>query len=103
MYDINDNIILQGVLAACNNNCKGVDPNSIIGAGVAAVAATGIAASSLLNIAGIFTIGTLAGAGSMVLDRSGSGGCSPTQCRVRGRCVNLLIRGGRPICPGRFG
>ena len=53
--------IYQGEWAACNNNCKGVDPNSIIGAGVAAVAATGIAASSLMNIAGIFTIGTLAG------------------------------------------
>ena len=34
--------------ATCANNCRGVDPNSIIGGGVAAVALTGIAGQSLL-------------------------------------------------------
>ena len=33
--------IPQGSLTTCSNNCRGVDPNSVIGAGVAAVALTG--------------------------------------------------------------
>ena len=37
-----------GFRATCANNCRGVDPNSIIGGGVAAVALTGIAGQSLL-------------------------------------------------------
>ena len=38
----------NGFRATCANNCRGVDPNSIIGGGVAAVALTGIAGQGLL-------------------------------------------------------
>ena len=38
----------QGKRAVCNNNCKGVDPNSIIGAGVAAAAVTGLVGTGFL-------------------------------------------------------
>ena len=45
------------VQAPCANNCRGVDPNSIIGGGAAAVVASGLAAQFLgpagLGAAGI--------------------------------------------------
>lgn len=86
----------NGFFAPCNNNCKGVDPNSIIGAGVAAVTATGIAVTALAGPAFGFGIGGLAGAGGAMLTRAQ---CSPRQCNIGGRCVDLVINNGRAQCP----
>ena len=48
---------VQGVQAPCANNCRGVDPNSIIGGGAAVLATSGFAAQFLapagLGVAGI--------------------------------------------------
>ena len=41
--------MIQGDFAMCDNNCKGVNPNAIIGAWLAAVSVAGIAASSILG------------------------------------------------------
>ena len=70
----------QGFFGACNNNCKGVDPNSIIGAGVAAAAASGIAVTSLFGPALGLGVGGLAGAGGAMVLRTQ---CAPSQCYVR--------------------
>ena len=44
------------VQAPCANNCRGVDPNSIIGGGAAAVVASGLAAQ-FLGPAGLGAVG----------------------------------------------
>ena len=76
---VSANFILQGRLTTCANNCRGVDPNSIIGAGVAAAFIGGIAAPALLPLF-VGAGGIAAGAGgSMLLQTS----CpSRRQCRV---------------------
>ena len=71
---------LQGFFANCNNNCKGVDPNSIIGAGVAPAALSGLAVTGFLGPALGLGFGGLAGAGGAMALRTQ---CSPTQCYVR--------------------
>ena len=38
--------LLQGKFATCSNNCRGVDPNSIIGAGVAPAVLGGLAVNN---------------------------------------------------------
>ena len=35
-------------MAVCNNNCRGVDPNTIVGAGAAVVALSSVAATGFL-------------------------------------------------------
>ena len=51
----------QGKYSICDNNCKGVNPNAIIGAGVAAVGIVGIAAQSLVGPAAGLGVGGVAG------------------------------------------
>ena len=90
-------------MAACNNNCRGVDPNDIVGAGAAVLSTFALAGVApvvgqglLLGVAG------LAGAGSAGMFRQQ---CANNQCRNRrGQCVNFLINPAnpnRPICPLR--
>ena len=57
----------QGKQAACANNCKGVDPNSIIGGGVAAVALSGIAATGAFGP--VLGLGVVGAAGKSVTSR----------------------------------
>ena len=76
----------QGKVATCHNNCKGVDPSAIIGAGVAAVVATGIAGQAALPVAGAIGVGGLGAAGALGM-REAMGmleqtRCAPTQCLV---------------------
>ena len=92
-------------MTACNNNCRGVDPNDIVGAGAAVVAASALAAvASLVGPGLLLGVGGLAGAGGASMLRTG-GQCAPTQCRNRrGQCVNFLINPAnpnRPFCPLR--
>ena len=47
---LTDGTTQYGKIATCHNNCKGVDPSAIIGAGVAAVVATGVAAQAVLPV-----------------------------------------------------
>ena len=60
--------------ANCANNCIGVDPNAIIGAGVAAVTASGILATELvvpiLGGMGALGVAGALGAGSMMTAQS---------------------------------
>ena len=68
-------------LANCANNCRGVDPNAIIGAGVAAVTATGLGAVGLLGPAlGIGGVGLVGAAGGAIATRMAT--CQPPLCRV---------------------
>ena len=57
---------MQDDEAMCPNNCVGVDPNSIIGGGVAAVALSGLAGQALLGPAlGVGGISLVGGAAAM--------------------------------------
>ena len=58
----------QGKYAVCDNNCKGVNPNAIIGAGVAAVGIIGISAQAIAGPAAGIGLGGLAGRYIRVLD-----------------------------------
>ena len=68
-------------MANCAANCPGVDPNSIIGGGVAAVALSGLAGQALLapalGVGGIAVAG-VGGAAAMGMLNCGGG----TPCRV---------------------
>ena len=79
-------VVKYGEIATCHNNCKGVDPSAIIGAGVAAVVATGVAAQAVLPVIGALGIGGLGavggGAAAMELMRQAPQQCQPGQCRV---------------------
>ena len=76
---------LQGLLANCANNCPGVDPNSIIGGGVAAVAITATAGQAFLGPAlGLGALG-VAGAGGAAAAMGMFSQCPRSRpCRVRG-------------------
>ena len=74
------------ITATCHNNCKGVDPSAIIGAGVAAVVATGIAAQAVLPaIGGAVGLGGVGAVGfmEMLRQQQQQQQCTQTQCRVR--------------------
>ena len=45
----------------CYNNCKGVNPNAIIGAGGAAVGVVPIAGQTIANVAGGLGVGAIGG------------------------------------------
>ena len=60
-------------MATCNNNCKGVDPSSIIGAGIAAVVATGLAGQAAVPAAATGAValgggGAVAAGGMAIMD-----------------------------------
>ena len=75
---------LQGQLANCAANCPGVDPNSIIGGGVAAVAITATAGQAFLGPAlGLGALG-VAGAGGNGWMGMFSQCPRSRPCRVRG-------------------
>ena len=80
-------MVKYGEIATCHNNCHGVDPSAIIGAGVAAVVAGGVAAQAVLPAIGAGVAG-LGGAGAvglmgMLRQQQPPQSCSQTQCRVR--------------------
>ena len=77
-------MLYQGFKATCHNNCKGVEPSSIIGAGVAAVVATGIAGQAALPVAGAVGLGGLGavGGGAALMQMVRQTRCAPTQCSV---------------------
>ena len=80
-------MLYQGFKATCHNNCKGVEPSSIIGAGVAAVVATGIAGQAALPVAGAVGVGGLGAAGALGMREAveimmGPPRCSNLQCVV---------------------
>ena len=79
-----DGTTQYGKIATCHNNCKGVDPSAIIGAGVAAVVATGVAAQAVLPaIGGAVGLGGVGAVGFMEMLRQQQQQCTQTQCRVR--------------------
>ena len=52
-------ILIKGTYTPCDNNCKGVDPNTIIGGGIAAAGIIGISASSLAGPAAGLGVGAV--------------------------------------------
>ena len=66
----------------CANNCRGVDPNAIIGGGVAAAAATAVAGSALvspaLGVGGLGAAAAVGGAMTMMMMPP----CQAPLCRV---------------------
>ena len=72
-------MVKYGEIATCHNNCHGVDPSAIIGAGVAAVVAGGVAAQAVLPAIGAGAVGLM----GMLRQQQPPQSCSQTQCRVR--------------------
>jgi len=86
--------------ANCANNCRGVDPNAIIGAGVAAVTAGALGAVGLLAPAlGIGGIGMAGAAGGAIATRMAT--CQAPLCRAGNQCCRLVAVRGRIQCPSR--
>ena len=96
----------------CANNCKGVEPNSVVVGGSAVLAAAAVGGIS--SLAMVFGIGTLALAGGGTV---ANGLCPIWSCnvsklcvslkssphgslfQVRGRCCRFLSVRGRLRCP----
>ena len=78
--------IKYGNIATCHNNCKGVEPSSIIGAGVAAVVASGVAGQAALPVAGAVGVGGLGAAGALGMREAVEMMMGPPQCSSR-QCV----------------
>ena len=75
-------VVKYGEIATCHNNCKGVDPSAIIGAGVAAVTLTALSGTSVLPaIGGAVGLGGVGAVGFMEMLRQQQQ-CMQTQCRV---------------------
>ena len=80
----------EGETGVCANNCKGVNPNSIIIGGFATVAVAGVAAQSTLQAAvlGVGGLGAAAGIGAMGLVQQ----CPNTRpCRVSRRKKRRIL------------
>ena len=93
-----DGTTQYGKIATCHNDCKGVDPSAIIGAGVAAVVATGIAAQAVLPaIGGAVGLGGVGAVGfmEMLRQQQQQQQCTRTQCRVR---YKLLLSSSKSKC-----
>ena len=74
-------------MATCNNNCKGVDPSSIIGAGIAAVVATGLAGQAAVPAAATGAValgggGAVAAGGMAIMDMMTRTQCLSNECQV---------------------
>ena len=61
--------IHQGNFARCDNNCAGVDPNAIIGGGVAAAGIIGISAQTIAGPAAGLGLGGFAGSYFLIFGR----------------------------------
>ena len=93
-------------MAACANDCPGVDPNAVVVGGEAALLSLAVAASvgpDLLGPvlgAGVGLAGL--GLGGVAMNRRpGLAACPAGQCRARfsRRCCNLLVNNGQQVCP----
>ncbi len=93
----------------CANNCPGVDPNSVVVGGEAALLS--VAASASIAVAGPNLVGPVLGAGSIMamlglgniamVGNTRMGSCPQGQCRARltGRCCLLVTFRGQRVCP----
>ena len=80
-YNLNRCYDNRGNLANCANNCKGVDPNAIIGGGVAAATAVVVGGVGLLGpVLGIGGIGAAGVAGGALMTRMAT--CRSPLCQV---------------------
>ena len=93
-------------LAACANNCRGVDPNAVVVGGTAALLSLATAAASLgpdlLGSAlGAGSLVALLGVGSMAMNATRSNSCPPPRCRsgLNQRCCLPTLVNGRRVCP----
>ena len=68
---------LQGYLGTCANNCRGVDPNSVIIGGGAVLAASAVGGLSFFGLAPALGLGAVAAA---------AGGMALTQCPASRPC-----------------
>jgi hypothetical protein len=93
-----------GNAAACANDCPGMDPNSVVVGGEAAVlslaVATAAAGPELLGPV-LWTGVSLAGLGLGGYAMSRGRTCPPNQCRAQQsqRCCNLVVNRGQRLCP----
>ena len=69
-----------GQIVVCANNCRGVDPNSVVVGGTALLAATTTSAVGVLAPAIPIGLGTLALGGMMMMTNRAQ--CPPRTCRV---------------------
>lgn len=81
----------------CANNCKGVDPNSVVVGGTALAAAAAIGGLGLFAPALPVGLGLALMGGVAVAGRQ----CPPLSCRVRNQCCLLVLVRGRIRCPSR--
>jgi len=95
-YNIFKCLDKDGIIANCANNCRGVDPNSIVVGGIAVGFAVAAATSSAVVPAVGAGLGALGLGGAAVANNL----CPPGLCRTRGgSCCMLVMRRGRARCP----
>jgi len=94
-------------IAACANNCRGVDPNAVVVGGTAALFS--LAAAASVAAAGPDLLGSALGAGSLVAVlgvgsmamNSARTACAPPRCRASfsQQCCTPVVVNGRRVCP----
>ena len=93
--------------AICANDCPGVDPNSVVIGGEAALLSLAVAATAGPQFlgpvlgAGVGLAGLGLGGVAMNMDRTRSGPCGAGQCRAQQnrRCCTIMFMNGRQFCP----
>ena len=85
----------KGVLLNCAANCRGVDPNAMVAAGIAVLAASSIGAAGLITTGGVGL--AMVGVGTATARMT----CSFPFCQTRRsrQCCLLRMVGGRVRCP----
>jgi len=107
--NINMCVNQEGELDHCANNCKGVDTNSVVAGGLAALAVGQAAFTSLIApAAGVATVGAVGvggGVAAMMMmnhDQATRRRCPrsrPCRDRATGRCCRRFTLRGRRRCP----
>ena len=95
----------RGDAAACANDCPGMDPNSVVVGGEAAILSLAVAVSAGPNLlgpilgAGVGVAGV--GLGGFAMTRRGAASCPAGQCRTQlsRQCCSFVFRNGRQLCP----
>ena len=93
--------------AICANDCPGVDPNSVVIGGEAALLSLAVAATAGPQFlgpvlgAGVGLAGLGLGGVAMNMNRTRSGPCQAGQCRAQQnrRCCTIMFMNGRQFCP----
>jgi hypothetical protein len=93
---------IMGEIAACANNCPGIDANAVVVGGVSALFAVATAAPDILGpLLGVGSIMAGVGLGNMAMGNTRAARCPRGQCwaRIVQRCCQPVLENGQQICP----